>query len=36
LIDQDEWMLAYLIGMKRAGAELIMSYNLDRIIPHLG
>jgi porphobilinogen synthase len=35
LIDHDEWMLAYLVGMKRAGAELIMSYDLDRIIRHL-
>lgn len=35
LINEDEWIFGYVIGMKRAGADLIMSYSLDRIIRHL-
>lgn len=31
LINEDEWIFGYVIGMKRAGADLIMSYGLDRI-----
>jgi porphobilinogen synthase len=34
-INEGEWMLEYAIGMKRAGADLIMSYGLNKIIEYL-
>lgn len=30
LITEDEWIFGYIIGMKLAGADLIMSNSLDR------
>ena len=35
MIDEDAWMVGYAITMKRAGAELIMSYNLDKLLEYL-
>jgi porphobilinogen synthase len=35
LINEDEWALAYLIGMRRAGADMIMSYHIERILRYL-
>ena len=34
-INEGEWMLEYVIGMRRAGADLIMSYGLNKIIEYL-
>jgi porphobilinogen synthase len=34
-IDECEWMLEYVISMRRAGADLIMSYGLNKIIEYL-
>ncbi len=35
LINEDEWALAYMVGMRRAGADMIMSYHLERVIRYL-
>jgi delta-aminolevulinic acid dehydratase/porphobilinogen synthase len=34
-INEGEWMLEYVISMRRAGADLIMSYGLNKIIEYL-
>jgi porphobilinogen synthase len=34
-INESEWMLEYVISMRRAGADLIMSYGLKKIIEYL-
>jgi porphobilinogen synthase len=34
-INECEWMLEYVISMRRAGADLIMSYGLNKIIEYL-
>lgn len=35
LINEVEWALAYLIGMRRAGADMIMSYHIELISKYL-
>ena len=35
LINEVEWALAYLIGMRRAGADMIMSYHVELISQYL-
>ena len=35
LINEDEWALAYLMGMRRAGADMIMSYHIELISKYL-
>jgi len=35
LINEVEWALAYLIGMRRAGADMIMSYHVELISKYL-
>jgi porphobilinogen synthase len=35
LINEVEWALAYLVGMRRAGADMIMSYHIELISKYL-